>query len=214
MVVDDGSDPPVVLPQTAIRTALVRHPFNRGVGAAILTGYREARRNGAEIGVVMGADGQMDPDDLGSLLAPVVEADADYVTGDRLSHPDCPRVMPASRRIGNYGLTFLTRVVSGCWNLMDSQCGYTALRLDFLDRLPLEWLYPRYGFPNDMLAAVAGAGGRIRQVRVRPIYRGERSGIRPFVALWVYPIVIARSPLIRALAWARVRRWRSGALSR
>ncbi|HOI11446.1 MAG TPA: glycosyltransferase family 2 protein, partial [Myxococcota bacterium] len=117
--------------------------------------------------------------------------------GDRLSHPDCPRVMPRVRRLGNLALTFLTRVAGGLWGLMDAQCGYTALRLDALDRLPLRWLYPRYGFPNDVLLAASGAGLRIAQVVVRPVYAGEASGLRPWMALWVYPFVLVRGALMR-----------------
>ncbi len=216
IVVDDGSRTPIRLPAASPGTVVVRHDRNLGVGAAILTGYREARRRGVSVAAVMAADGQMDPDDLAGLVAPVADGRADYVTGDRLSHPDCPRVMPGSRRLGNLGLTFLTRVVTGRWDLMDSQCGYSALNLDLLDRLPLDWIYPRYGFPNDLLAAVVGAGGRVSQVTVRPIYRGEPSRIRPMVALWVYPLVVARGLVVRIAAWARARgsRRRAGGSSR
>ncbi len=206
IVVDDGSATPVRLPPALPPVVVVRHDRNLGVGAAILTGYREARRLGARVAAVMAADGQMDPDDLANVVAPVLEGRADYVTGDRLSHPDCPRVMPLVRRLGNLGLTFLTRLVTGRWDLMDSQCGYSALDLGLLERLPLDWVYPRYGFPNDLLAAVVGAGGRVAQVTVRPIYAGEPSRIRPVVALWVYPLVIARGLAVRAVAWARARR--------
>ncbi len=205
VVVDDGSPSPVSVVGDA-KTFVVRHERNLGVGAAILTGYRVARNLGARVAVVMAADGQMDPSDLAALVAPVAEGHADYVIGDRLSHPECPRAMPSVRLFGNLCLTFLTRLGTWRWDLMDSQCGYTALRLDFLDRLPLDWLYPRYGFPNDMLAAVVGASGRVQQVAVRPIYGTERSGIRPGVAVWVYPLVIARGLWVRAVA-----RWRSRA---
>lgn len=205
IVVDDGSRVPVRLPAGLGQTILIRHERNQGVGAAVLTGYREARRLGMGVAVVMAADGQMDPADLPALLAPVVEGRADYVTGDRMSHHDCPWVMPLVRRLGNLGLTFLTRVTTGLWDLMDSQCGYTALRMDFLDHLPLDWLYPRYGFPNDMLAAVVGAGGRVVQVPVRPVYGGEPSRLRPALALLVHPLVVARGLVVRCMARIRAR---------
>lgn len=204
IVVDDGSEPPVQLEESD-RMIVVRHPRNLGVGAAILTGYRTARPLGCDVIAVMGADGQMDPSDLERVVAPVLRGEADYVVGDRLSHPDCPRTMPAIRRLGNYGLTFWTRWTSGYRDLMDSQCGFTAIRAEALERLPLDWLYPRYGFPNDLLAALGGAGARVCQVVVRPIYRGERSGIRPAVALVVYPFVLLRSRVVRAVAASRAR---------
>ncbi|NOZ01129.1 MAG: glycosyltransferase family 2 protein [Deltaproteobacteria bacterium] len=210
IVVDDGSVADPVLPESAgiPRLELIHHPMNMGVGAAILTGYRKAREEGAGVAVVMAADGQMDPFDLEHLLAPIVCGDADYVKGDRLSHPDCARHMPRVRFFGNCCLTCMTRVVTGQWGLMDSQCGYTAVRLDLLDSLPLDWLYPRYGFPNDMLAAMAGVGARVADVTVAPVYGGEKSGIRPAVALLVYPMILARGLLVRMVA--RMRRGRNG----
>jgi glycosyltransferase involved in cell wall biosynthesis len=202
IVVDDGSDPRAEASGRSNdpRVAFVRHDRNRGVGAAILTGYAEARRRGADVAVVMAADGQMDPADLPALLEPVLCGRAVYSKGDRLSHPDCPRVMPPARYAGNCCLTWLTRRVTGRDDLMDSQCGYTALRLDALDSLPLEWLYPRYGFPNDLLAALAGAGLPVAQVVVAPVYRGEPSGLRPALALLVYPLILARGLWVRRLA--------------
>lgn len=202
VVVDDGSARPVEPPADP-RVAVVRHPANRGVGAAIVTGYREAGRRGADVAVVWAADGQMDPEDLPALADAVLVGGAAYAKGDRLSHPDCGATMPGWRYAGNCCLTFLTRVTAGLPGLRDAQCGYTALRLDALPRLPLDWLYPRYGFPNDLLAAVSGAGLPVAQVPVRPVYRGEPSGIRPLTAAMVYPLILARGPALRWLARLR-----------
>jgi glycosyltransferase involved in cell wall biosynthesis len=203
VVVDDGSRAPVAAGEGRVR--VVRHPRNLGVGASILTGYRIAREEGADVAVVMAADGQMLPSDLDALLRPVVAGEADYAKGDRLSHPACSAAMPLVRRLGNTCLTFLTRLVTGSRDLMDSQCGFTALRLDALARLPLDWIYPRYGFPNDFLAAAAGAGLRVRDVVVTPVYRGERSGIRPPIAAAVYPLLLVRAILVRAVASRKAR---------
>lgn len=197
VLVDDGSSRPLAATACPVPLTVVRHAANRGVGAAIITGYRTARAEGADVAVVVGADGQMDPGDMPALLAPIAAGVADYVKGDRLSHPDCPGVMPGVRLRGNLVLTFLTRLAGGLPGLMDAQCGYTALRLEGLGRLPLDWLYPRYGFPNDVLLAASGAGLRIAQVVVRPVYRGEPSGLRPWAAFWMYPLLLARGMVMR-----------------
>lgn len=205
LVVDDGSRIPVPIEHPDARVRVVRHARNLGVGASILTGYRIARDEGADVAVVMAADGQMLPSDLFALLRPVLSGGADYAKGDRLSHPACSTDMPLVRRIGNTSLTFLTRLVTGSRDLMDSQCGFTALRLGVLDRLPLDWIYPRYGFPNDFLAASFGAGLKVRDVVVTPVYRGERSGIRPPIAAAVYPLILVRAILVRAVANRKAR---------
>ncbi|HNZ03064.1 MAG TPA: glycosyltransferase family 2 protein [Myxococcota bacterium] len=201
VVVDDGSNPPIstdrlVSPRPVV---VVRHEWNRGVGAAIVTGYRRCIEMGIDVAVVMGADDQMDPADMERLVAPILAGRVAYAKGDRLSHPACRAVMPLPRLLGNSCLTFLTRLVTGL-PVMDSQCGYTAFRLDASGRLPLSHIYPRYGFPNDMLAALSGAGLPVCDVVVRPVYPGGRSGIVAPVAAIVYPFVLARSILTRCLA--------------
>ena len=201
VVVDDGSSQPLDVADlhAAVPVEVVRHDRNMGVGAAIMSGYRKCRLLGIDVAVVMGADDQMDPADLPALVAPVLDGRADYSKGDRLSHPDCPSAMPVSRRFGNVCLTFLTRLATGL-PVMDAQCGYTALRLDRLDELASDRIYPRYGFPNDMLAAVSGAGLAVADVTVRPVYEGGASGIVAPIAAVVYPLIIARSLMTRFLA--------------
>lgn len=194
VVVDDASTD-----ETAVRTGevgdtrveLVRHPINRGVGAAIATGYRHAFEGGADVAAVMAADAQMDPADLGELLRPTVEGEADYVKGDRLSHPEAFQRMPLSRWIGNHALTGLTRLATGL-DIMDSQCGYTALSRGAWELLELESLWPRYGYPNDLLSRAALANLRVRDVTVRPVYANEESGIRTRHIVTSFPYVLAR----------------------
>lgn len=162
-----------------VRSRLVRHAVNRGVGGAILTGYVEAAELGADIAVVMAGDGQMDPDDMPALLLPVLSGEADYVKGDRLAWPGGVGAMPRHRLVGIRVLETLTRVSTGLYDLHDFQCGYTALRLSLLPHLDLERVYPRYGFPNDFLNHLVLAGARVAERPVRPIYEGQRSDLRP-----------------------------------
>lgn len=209
VVVDDGSAIPIVAGHfgdapapSSVNLHILRHEINMGVGAAIVSGYRRCHELGLDVAVVMGADDQMDPDDMAALLAPLADGGPSYSKGDRLSHPDCRSVMPLPRRFGNCCLTFLTRLFCGL-QVTDSQCGYTALKLDCLWMLPLDRLYPRYGFPNDMLAAISGAGLTVADVVVRPVYDDESSGIRPVIAMFVYPLILVRSGLTRVVAWRR-----------
>ncbi len=88
---------------------VIRHGANRGVGAAITTGYRRALAIGADIAVVMAGDGQMDPADLPGLLAPIADGDADYVKGNRFLHPTIWTTMPATRIVGNIALSLVAR---------------------------------------------------------------------------------------------------------
>lgn len=172
------------------RVEVVRHARNRGVGAAITTGYRRAFEAGADVAAVMAADAQMDPEDLVTLLGPILEGEADYAKGDRLSHPEAFTRMPLGRWIGNHALSRLTRIATGL-DVTDSQCGYTALGREAWSALRLERLWPRYGYPNDLLSRAAIANLRVRDVTVRPVYADERSGIRPHHLVTVFPYVLA-----------------------
>ena len=175
------------------RIVLIRHDRNMGVGGAILTGYRHLLNEGLDVLVVMAGDGQMDPTDLPRLLDPVVEGSADYAKGNRLYHSDTPRVMPTWRFVGNVALSLLTRFTAGYTGVVDSQCGYTASRADVLSQVDLDRVYPRYGFPNDLLAHLHSAGARLAHVEVRPIYEGQGTGIRPLTAVPALSWVLARS---------------------
>jgi glycosyltransferase involved in cell wall biosynthesis len=183
---------------------VVRHPDNRGVGAAIATGYRRALAAGADIAVVMAGDGQMDPEDLPSLLAPIAEGIADYVKGNRFKHPDVWTAMPKSRIVGNVLLSAATRVTSGYHHVFDSQCGYTAIHRRALTSIDLDVLWARYGYPNDLLSRLYVAGVRVVDVPVRPIYGDHwRSGINIGTALHPIPWVLLRSWGTRLAAQAR-----------
>lgn len=200
VVVDDASHDGTsrIATRSRRRTLeIVRHDANRGVGGAIVTGYRRTLALGLDVAVVMAGDGQMDPADLPALVEPIAAGRADYVKGDRFRMREVWRVMPPLRVAGNIALSLLTRVVSGYWHVFDSQCGYTAITRQALAALDLERLFPRYGYPNDLLARLHAVGARVEDVPVRPIYGPDwRSGIRLRTVL--HPIL---GVLVRA--WAR-----------
>jgi glycosyltransferase involved in cell wall biosynthesis len=161
------------------RVVLLRHERNQGVGAAIASGYRQARDEAMDVTCVMAADNQMDPGELRSLVEPVACGEVEYAKANRLFSGEAWQVIPRTRYLGNAVLSLLTKIASGYWHVADSQAGYTALSLDALRRLDLDRLYPRYGFPNDVLVHLNVQNARVRDVPSRPIYDvGERSGIR------------------------------------
>jgi glycosyltransferase involved in cell wall biosynthesis len=172
------------------RTIASRHDHNRGVGAAIVTGYRAALAQRADVLAVMAGDGQMDPADLAAVVDPIATGRAEYVKGNRFQHPE-RRNMPRARRAGGALLSALTRAASGL-SVDDTQCGYTALSAEIASRLPLDALWPRYGYPNDLLMLLAAHGARVSEVPVRPIYAGEESGVRAWHVLTITAIVARR----------------------
>jgi dolichol-phosphate mannosyltransferase len=200
VVVDDASaDGTVDVVQQCNdeRVVLVCHVRNRGAGAAIQSGYRRALALGADICVVMAADAQMDPRDLPRLVEPIAYHRADYVKGDRLSHPSVLGEMPWVRWFANHVLSALTTLALGT-RVRDSQCGYTAMARSMCARVVTEALWPRYGYPNDLLGMLVAYRARIGHVTVRPVYGDESSGVRLRDAIVVVPFLLAR------IAWRRV----------
>ena len=158
---------------------LIRLEKNSGVGAAIVRGYRQAAMDGMQVVAVMAGDAQMDPEDLENILDPVINGKADYVKGNRLFTGEAWRIIPKTRYLRNAFLSLLTKISSGYWHLADSQTGFTAISADAIKLLPLDRLYPRYGYPNHILAMLNVFNQRVKDVPVRPVYNiGERSGIR------------------------------------
>jgi glycosyltransferase involved in cell wall biosynthesis len=190
-VVDDASSDGTAARAEAVqdpRLELVRHERNEGVGAAILSGYKRARGERMDVTAVMAADNQMAPDDLATLVRPVAVGDVDYAKANRLFTGQAWELIPRSRYLGNAVLSLLTKIASGYWHVADSQSGYTAISLRYLDLLDLDRIYKRYGFPNDMLVHLNVWNARVRDFPSRPIYGvGERSGIklrRVVPAIW------------------------------
>jgi glycosyltransferase involved in cell wall biosynthesis len=181
-VVDDGSSDATADRARGVgdpRVEVVAHERNRGVGAAIVTGYKRALADGMDVTAVMAADNQMDPGDLGTLALPVVRGEVDYAKANRLVTGEAWKLIPRARYLGNAVLSLLTKIASGYWHVADSQSGYTAISKQMLDVLDLDRIYRGYGFPNDLLVHLNVWSARVRDFPSRPIYGvGERSGIR------------------------------------
>jgi len=147
-----------------------------GVGSAIDHGHRRLLEvmDSDFISVVMAGDGQMDPDDMESLITPIVNRQAHHSKGERL---DRAGKMPLYRRIGTFILSILTTLACG-QTIRDPQCGYTATSSEVLESWNWKRSWKGYGYPNWWLMALSEKGWRISHVPVRAIYEGQKSGIR------------------------------------
>jgi glycosyltransferase involved in cell wall biosynthesis len=209
-VVDDASDDGTLKAARRAGDTRVRcleHAVNRGVGAAIVSGYRAALDERADVLAVMAGDNQMHPDDLASVIRPVADGSADYVKGNRFVHPEAHR-MPLARRLAGEVLSLATRLATGL-PVHDCQCGYTALSAACARALPLDELWPRFGYPNDLLGMLAARGLKVAEVPVRPVYAGEASGIRVWHGPLVLGLIARRAWLERELRTAQARNARS-----
>ncbi|MFC6733661.1 glycosyltransferase family 2 protein [Haladaptatus sp. GCM10025893] len=160
------------------RVVAIQHVVNRGVGAAIKTGYLRARDDGVDIVTVLGGDGQMDPDLLTLVIDPIAEGEAEYVKTNRLLRASHRQSMPKFRYVGNVVLTYLTRIASGYWGIGDPQSGYTAISRRALETIDVENMYEFYGYCNDLLVRLNVHELRVVDVPMPAIYGDEVSHIR------------------------------------
>lgn len=160
------------------RITLISHSKNIGPGAALITGYKQALIDHIDIVVKMDGDNQMDPTHLNILLEPVFKGVADYTKGDRLSKRGFQTGMTPWRRLGNFLLTWLTRIAAGNFRIQDPQNGYTAISRQALEKIDLDRVYPWYGYCNDLLVKMSAAKMRVMDIPMPARYGTERSKIR------------------------------------
>lgn len=204
ILVDDASpDKTIKIAQEVAKKShhrldIISFKENRGVGAAIIAGYKRAVALKIDATAVMAGDAQMDPAELKALCLPIIKNEAEYVKGNRLIYGRAWEMMPKVRYFGNSILSLLTKITSGYWHVADSQTGYTAISLQALKNINLDDLYERYGFPNDLLVHLNIIRARVKEMPIKPIYHvGGKSGIR----LW---------KVIPTIGWLLIRRffWR------
>jgi dolichol-phosphate mannosyltransferase len=201
-VVDDASPDEIGARVCAVadtRVRLLVHDVNRGVGGAMVRGYRQALHDGMDICVKMDADDQMDPAYLPALVEPLVAGRADYTKGNRFHDTDALRQMPLARKVGNVGLSFLIKAASGQWHVFDPTNGYTAIHRTALAALPLRKLHPRYFFESSMLVLLRRLGAVVEDVPTPSRYGEELSSLSISRTLLEFPWLLLRQGARRVL---------------
>ncbi len=203
IVVDDASPDSsanlvAAAAQQDSRIVLVRHEKNQGVGGAMISGFRKALELGAKIIVKLDGDGQMDPAHIPALVTPLVLGKADYAKGNRFRDFVSLRNMPIVRRVGNLGLSFLTKAATGYWNIFDPTNGFFAIRAEVLTQLPLEGIDKRYFFETSLLANLYLINAFVVDVPIPARYGNETSHLSIRRSLFEFPLKLF-STLVRRI---------------
>mgnify|MGYP001175665979 CR=1 FL=1 len=206
VVINDGSTDKTQSILDSMEPSVEMHCISlngEGVGAAIDAGHQYLLNHWLElpfISVVMAGDGQMNPDDMESLLQPVVENRADYSKGNRFLHQNSIETMPKIRRRASRVLSFFTGLASG-QDTPDPQCGYTATHSDVLREWNWGDSWKGYGYPNFWLIQLSKLGCRIVHVPVESIYGDEKTGIRRFSFFIKVGLMMAYRHHRRNISW-------------
>jgi len=180
-VVNDGSkDDTGENARKAGAHRVLTHKVNRGLGAAIRTGLSAARDDGAWVAIKFDADLQHDPKDIGQMIKPIVNDEAEVVYGNRFDRIEYR--MPFVRRTGNFVFTRLMAWLTG-WPLKDSQPGIFAVSHAYLANF---YLPGDYNYTQQILLDAFHKGMRFAHVSVA--FRKRETG-RSFVS-FRYPFKV------------------------
>lgn len=178
MVVDDGSTDGGADLLQGLPVRVLRHPANRGKGAAITTAIRDAAERGVTHLVTLDADGQHDPADLPKFLAAIAADPEAIIVGCRdMSDTG----VPASSRFGRSFSNFWLRLQTG-HTLGDTQSGFRAYPVAILERLPLR--QTGYAFEVEVLVRAAWAGVLLAEVPVAVYYPPAQERVSHFDKFW------------------------------
>jgi glycosyltransferase involved in cell wall biosynthesis len=168
------------------RVHVLTHLKNMGVGGAMLSGYSYALHLGCEVVVKLDGDDQMDPAYINTIIQPILNRQADYVKGNRFLHQAELTRMPLIRLIGNVGLTFLTKLASGYWNVFDPTNGYTAISGEKLGQLDPARISRNYFFETSMLCELRKLDAVVTDLPMPAIYQDEKSSVSIGRELFVF----------------------------
>jgi len=175
------------------RVTVIRHETNQGVGGAVISGYKAALENGAQVIVKVDGDGQMDTSLIAEIVNPILYGEADYVKGNRFESIESVREMPFVRLVGNAGLTFLTKISSGYWDVADPTNGFTALSASVAKLINFDKLARRYFFESDMLFRLNVAQAVVLDLPIPARYGSEKSNLSVIKSFISFPFLHLRN---------------------
>jgi glycosyltransferase involved in cell wall biosynthesis len=177
VLVDDGSkDASAQVAERLIaehpdkQLRLIRHPRNRGKGAAVRTGFAQARGN---VVLIQDADLEYDPRDYARLLKPILEGQADVVFGSRFVGSEAHRVLFFWHMLANKFLTTVSNALTNL-NLTDMEVCYKVFRKEVIESLHL--VSEGFAIEPEITAKVAKGRWRIYEVGVSYAGRSYTEG--------------------------------------
>jgi glycosyltransferase involved in cell wall biosynthesis len=171
VVVDDGSNDGTAVAAHAAGAAVVRLPYNLGIGGAVQTGFKYALEHGYDTVIRLDGDGQHDPAQIPNLLAPLERGEADVVVGSRFAAGAGEYRAPFARRAGIRWFAHLVSLLTR-QKLTDTTSGFQAVNAQAIRLFAAD--YP-HDYP-EVEAAVMVVRHRLRIMEVPATMRGRETG--------------------------------------
>jgi glycosyltransferase involved in cell wall biosynthesis len=170
VVIDDGSSDETAAEAVAAGAEVIRHPRNRGVGAAFQTAVTHAVEAGYDLMVNIDGDRQFNPQDIVKLVEPVVAGEADMATASRFIDPNFTPVMPQVKLIGNHMMSFLISSLVG-QRYADVSCGFRCYNRESLLKLNL---HGAFTYTQETFLEFAVKRVEIKEVPIEVVYFPDR----------------------------------------
>lgn len=178
VVVDDGSTDDTGKLAEQAGAIVIRSEVNRGVGAAIRSGFEYAVKNGFDIAVVVSGGGKTPPSQIPRLLQPILDGKAELVQGSRYTDGGAFKRMPLGRRLGTKTYTFLFSLFVGR-RVTDASSGFRAVGVSLMKdqriNLSQSWL-DRYELEPYLLFKSIRLGYKVIEVPVTIEYPERAEG--------------------------------------
>jgi len=167
---------------------LIKHPVNKGKGAALRSGFEKAT---GDIVIIQDADMEYDPSEYGIVVGPILNGRADVVYGSRFIGDRPHRVLYFWHRVGNGLLTLLSNMFTNL-NLTDMETCYKVFRREVIQSIDIE--ENRFGFEPEITAKISRLNLRIYEVGISYYGRtydegkkiGWRDGVRAIYCIFKY----------------------------
>lgn len=165
IVVDDGSPDRTSELARQAGAEVIRQEHNQGKAAVLMTGLKRAKEYSPKCVVLIDGDGQMDPDQIPIVAAPVINGEADLVIGSRFIGD--MQGIPRYRILGQKILNKATYMGTNA-NITDSQSGFRALSSRAVENM--DFSSQAYGVESDMIATFAQRGLKMVEVPINVRY--------------------------------------------
>ena len=186
-IIDDCSKE--VLPSEVLtknnKVVILKNKKNLGVGGAVKKGFLKAMEDKIDFVIKLDADDQMDSSYIPELLDGIIIKNADYSKGNRFRDLKALKKMPFTRKFGNLGLSFLTKVATGYWTNFDPTNGFFAIKRENLEKIDFSNLSDRYFFETSLLSELYFTEAKVLDISMPAIYDDEKSSMQ----VWKMPFV-------------------------
>ena len=179
IVVDDGSKDGTSIVAKKAGATVLRHIINLGKGAAAKTGCDYTLKEGADLIILMDADGQHKPEEIPGFVKTITEKKVDMVFGYRKIDNNMPFVM----RFGNWFIRLSTRMIQGI-SIKDTQSGFRCFTPSAYKKI--RWAANDYSMESEMIANAAKHKLKYAQIPIDTIYYDSFKGTTIFDGIKIF----------------------------